>query len=187
MSAVIHINGFSGVGKLAIAKQLVKLLGDARLLDNHAWMDAAFALHRVGSKPWLQLCNEMRRLVYQSASDAKPGTALVLTNVLYSDRCNEEFDDFDTFEQVSNISNERQVPLLAVTLTCEPIEHRRRLTRRRSSHKLRRWKSMARALGTFTLLRPDDVPHLEIDVTNLTAAEAAQCIVQHVRQISVQS
>ncbi len=167
---VISLNGFSGVGKMTVARALVRSLVNARLIDNHTYMDAAFALFPVGSPEWRTLTATLREKVYDAAEQAEPGATLVFTNVLYDGR-----DDRDIFEQIARVAQRRGCPLLAVTLTCSREAHRRRLTRRRTPNKLTRWRRMEAILDVFDLLRLDcgDVADLEIDTTEMTADETA--------------
>jgi len=173
MACVININGFAGVGKLTVGKALVRQLGDAKLLDNHAYMDPAFALFKVGSPQWRDLVDDLRATVFDAAINVAPEASLVLTNVMYD--C-----DGRLYRQVAGIAERRAVPLLSVALTCQRDEHRRRLTRRRTPHKLTRWRSMKQLLEIFTLYSPEpgEHRHLEIDTTALSAAETASQIAQ---------
>ena len=171
--ACISINGFAGVGKLTVGKALVRQLGNAHLIDNHLYMDPAFALFKVGSPQWRDLVDDLRDTVFDAAVNVAPEASLVFTSVMYD--C-----DGDLYRQVARIAERRAVPFLAVTLTCGRDEHRRRLTRRRTLHKLTSWRSMEKLLEIFTLYRPEpgEHHHLDIDTTGLTAVEVASQIAQ---------
>lgn len=183
MSAVIHINGFSGVGKLTVAKELAKLMPAARVVDNHSYMDAAFALFTVGSFEWRVLVEDLRRTVYQAAVDVDLKTPLILTNVLYGDR-DYVCADTEIFDQVVGIATARKVTFVAVTLTCAPATHRKRLTRRRKPNKLRDWQAMVYLTSMFSMFMPEPgaCDHIEIDTTALSATEVAALIHQHVHR-----
>ena len=133
---IINLNGWPGVGKLTIGLELADLLG-ARLLDNHSLLNIAIALTDYPSAAYYEAVRALRDVAFRCALALPPGTPLVLTSV------NATGGSTGFAEQhwvaVRNLAAQRGVPLVAITLECEPDERARRVVQpeRRVSKKLR--------------------------------------------------
>ncbi|ORX39084.1 hypothetical protein BD324DRAFT_310050 [Kockovaella imperatae] len=75
MSAFILLNGFPGVGKLTIAKELAALLPDARVFSNHLLIDTAAALYNRDEAFYRPLRKELRRTILDSLASGLKGTS----------------------------------------------------------------------------------------------------------------
>ncbi len=179
MSIIIHISGFAGVGKLTVARALTTRLhtiGDARLIDNHTIMNPAFALFPIGSPEWWRVVGEVRRAAYGALVDLPPYTAVVATNVLVVGSPSDE----DVAAALREAAAARGATLLAVTLTAEPDEHRRRLTDpSRGRYKLTDWDTALWMQARYDLMQPGGWAHLGIDTTALSPEETAEAILAH--------
>ena len=169
---ILHINGWSGCGKLTIARALAELIG-ARLLDNHTLLNPGLALFDRGTSDNRALRQAVRDLVFSAAIRLPAATPLVLTDA-FSD------DPYETalFEDVIALAHARHAPLLRVNLVLSEEENIRRLTRpeRAANHKLTDPAILRQHRAEHVLLGHGDPEVHVIDVTTLSADEAAQTI-----------
>lgn len=171
---IIHINGWPGVGKLTVARIVAARL-DARLVDNHLFVNPAAALAEHGSEHYTQIMRQLRAVMFDEMADAPNDQLYVLTDAL------EAGSDvaYEIFAANAELAERRRVPLLEVTIECELEENVRRLTTesREAHRKLRDAGVLRRIRDEVSLLRPD-VPHrLELDTTDMPPEQAADEIV----------
>jgi len=172
MDLIVHINGWPGCGKLTIARQLAKHLG-ARLIDNHTLINPAECLFARNDANYWPLRKAVRALAFEYAARLAPGTHLVLTDALAdiaSDRA--------VFDDCLELASQRGAKLIAVVLECEEEENLRRLRAagRVELLKLTNGEVLRDLRAKYRLLRPTDVTCIELDVSALSAAEAAAAI-----------
>ncbi|KAI9833219.1 MAG: hypothetical protein M1826_000132 [Phylliscum demangeonii] len=186
---IIHLNGFPGTGKLTVARHLVQQLGfaQAKLVHNHLLIDPADAiLHRTQSG-------------YQPLRRAL--RAAIFTSLVHEDVTHESvyiFTDFQSSDALgSAVCAEYAAAALArgslfvpVVLTCQEATHLERVVApdRADHHKLTDVDLVRR-------LRRESVVHrfvghpaaLEMDVTELTAQDAARRIRDHLMELCSES
>jgi thymidylate kinase len=169
---LIHINGWPGCGKWTIARVLARRLG-GKLVDNHVMLNPAEALFDRADPLYWSLRKAVRAAVLDHAARLDPKIPLIFTDALADDAT-----DRAVFEQYRDLAVQRGARLASVMLDCEPDENIRRLTRagRAELHKLTRPEVLAQLRADYRLLRPDDVPIIEIDVTRLSPDAAAGAI-----------
>jgi thymidylate kinase len=174
MDQIIHINGWPGCGKLTIARLLAKRL-DGKLLDNHTLLNPAEALFDRADPLHASLRREVRASVLGHAARLKPGTLLVLTDALSNDPTDQAF-----FDDYRTLAAKRGARLISVVLDCDHDENVRRLNSpgRSELHKLTRPDFLDHLRANYQLLRPQGVDLVEIDVSALSADEAAAAIEQ---------
>src|SRR5262249_34492751 len=119
---IIHLNGWPGVGKLAIGRMVAMRLG-ARFLDNHAIANVAFSLTDFPSPAFYATERDVRVIAYNRILDLEPTVPVVLTNVLAATPSGVE-----TWNALIELSRSRGSKLLAVTLDCDLSENARRLS-----------------------------------------------------------
>ncbi|WVR09203.1 hypothetical protein IAU60_006265 [Kwoniella sp. DSM 27419] len=80
MLVLVVLNGYPGVGKLAIGRELAKLL-PRRIFSNHLLLDAASALSDRREAGFQHLRRELRNAVFRSLShlDRSNRTFVILT------------------------------------------------------------------------------------------------------------
>jgi hypothetical protein len=84
---IIHMNGYPGVGKLTIGRELCRIL-NGRLLDNHSVYNVAFALTEFRSDAFYETVRAVRAIAYdrilrqETAGRRPPRTAKVHTLLL---------------------------------------------------------------------------------------------------------
>ena len=119
---LIHLNGPPGVGKLTIGRHLAPMIG-ARLLDNHSVYGVAFALTEFRSPEFYETVRAVRNLAYARILSLPPSVSVIFTGA--------DFEDSDwgqeSWNEVLALATRRGGILLAVHLSCDPAEHRRRI------------------------------------------------------------
>lgn len=119
---LIHLNGPPGVGKLTIGRHLAPMIS-ARLLDNHSVYDVAFALTEFRSPEFYETVRAVRSLAYARVLKLPPSTSVIITGA--------DFEDSDwgqeSWSEVLALATRRGAACLAVHLSCNPAEHRRRI------------------------------------------------------------
>jgi thymidylate kinase len=175
MDLIVHINGWSGCGKLTIARQLAKHLG-ARLIDNHTLINPAECLFARNDANYWPLRKAVRALAFEYAARLAPGTHLVLTDALA-----DMASDRAVFDDCLELAKMRGAKLIAVVLECEEEENLRRLTAagRAEQFKLTDGEVLRDLRAKYRLLRPTDVTCIDLDVSALPPREAAAAIYSH--------
>ncbi|MEY1556422.1 AAA family ATPase [Yoonia sp. R2331] len=166
---IIHINGWSGTGKLTIARELAQMIG-ARLLDNHTLMNAALALFDRGTPEYRALRQDLRDTAFAAASDLPATTALVLTDAFSDDPYEEQL-----FADVLALAKTRGARLIRVILDITEGENLRRLTGpgRVEARKLTDPDILRDHRANHVLLGHDDPTAIHLDVTDLSPKDAA--------------
>lgn len=169
MSFVLHINGWPGSGKRTIGGIVAEKIG-GRLLDNHVMLNPAEALFERGDPLHASLRNAVREVTLDHAERLEPGVSIVLTDALSE-------DDADTasFEHYRRLAENRSARLVSVVLDIAPEENARRLVSpgRNDALKLTSTEVLEATRSRYRLLRPSGIEVIDLDVTELSAAEAA--------------
>ncbi|WVQ85378.1 hypothetical protein IAT38_007543 [Cryptococcus sp. DSM 104549] len=184
---VIVINGYPGVGKFTVAKELAKLLPNAKVLDQHLMEDAARSLFDKDKQPegYFAVRKALRETVLLNlfnAASAPPPHAppiFILTETLPS-------TPTGTAALQSYLISARTTPFtfIHLLLACSTSEniHRLSSTAREAKSKLTDEASllevrMVEEIGRFYAAIPKRIPGLqgeyEIDTSKATPGEAA--------------
>lgn len=128
--SVILLNAFPGVGKLTTAKALHAALwpDTARLIDNHLWLDLAYAIvpNRKDTN-YTSAGNKIRRDTFKLLKDIQDDKiSIIMTNVL----SNEIEGELEAFAEHADIARARRVGLVLVSLICNEEENRGRVAGR---------------------------------------------------------
>jgi hypothetical protein len=180
-NTLIYLIGFPGTGKYTIAQEIVGK-ADFKLVDNHLINNPIFSLIQLDGKtpmPMRVWDNVVK--IWDVVADtlihlSPPEGNFVLTNSLA------EGDEFDLrhYERIKNIADQRRGHFVPVRLTLDVDEHRRRITV--PARKLRHKETNPEAPARYAAQSILNVVHphvLTLDVTHLSAAEAADIIVKH--------
>jgi hypothetical protein len=174
MTLVLHINGWPGCGKLTIARLVAARL-DARLLDNHTLLNPAEALFGRDDPLHRSLRYKLREIVLAHAAQLAPDVPIVFTDALADDP-----GDAALFEEYRALARKRSARLVSAILDCGLDENLQRLTQagRAEQHKLVRPAVLRDLRDRYVLLRPDGVETIELDVTRLSAEDAAFALLE---------
>lgn len=182
---LIYLFGYPGVGKTTIARALENRT-EYLAVQNHMLSNAlrqAISLQPKDRYPELEPLlkhHTMKAWVnfMEFVSAAVPDQGLIMTSVLYEN----DPERVEFFELMRNWAQSQGRSFLPVRLVCDPAELARRIESpsRENQLKLHDRKILQQIMETNTLLNPLGV--FEVDVTALTANEAAVKILD---QISV--
>jgi len=181
-NTIIYLIGFPGSGKYTIAEQIRELTG-AKLVDNHLINNPVFSVIETDGvspipDPVWQKVDAVRRIVLDTIREfSSPHFSFVFTNHLVDG----DPSDVRAFLEIAALAAERRSTFVPVRLFCDEEELCRRIV---SADRIRRFKDISpdNARHRFRTRRILSVDHphlLDLDVTKLTAAQAAQQIVRH--------
>jgi len=175
---VIHLNGAPGVGKLTIARLLVQRLG-ARLLDNHAIHDVAFALTEFRSPAFYETVRAIRAVAYDRVRQLPPSIPVILTDAFFDDSAWGR----ESWAAMLDLAQSMAARLLTVALACAPEEHRRRIVSEdRAAKGKMRDVAYVETAAARRLIERDGDDSLRLDITRLAADEAAATIATWIAQ-----
>lgn len=168
-NAIIHINGWPGSGKLTIARLLAARL-EARLVDKHTLINPAEMLFTRRDPLYRSLRAEVRRAVFEHIVRADPKASFIFTDALSGDAF-----DSRSFSDFAELARQRNARLFAVVLDCTAEENERRLVseERAERAKLTDPDVLRRLRAGHDLLRGKADHRVELDVTTLSATDAA--------------
>jgi hypothetical protein len=183
-NVILYLFGFAGTGKLTIANDILER-SPFLLVDNHFINNVVFSLIDTdGNGPLPSRVWENVRKVRSTVFDtirylSKPGRSFILTNELI------EGDDGDekVFEEVRALAAAREAVFLPVRLLISPEELARRVVSPQRRALLKSWdpEEALRMAREHQVYIPKDVDYFELDVTNLSPADAAEQILAEVR------
>ena len=179
MSLVVHINSWPGAGKFTVARLVARETG-YKLIDNHTLLNPANALFDRADPLHASLRREIRDSFFRHAAQSH-AASLIFTDALADDP-----SDRVMFNQCSALAASRGSTLVTIVLDCELGEYVRRIVEpgRSELRKLTRPDVLADMRAKYQLLRSDESNRLDLDVTNLTASDAAAIIVSHLRKLA---
>lgn len=124
MSQWIYINGFPGVGKLTVAKELQKLVPNSKVYHNHLFIDPIAAVVDRSSTHYNTLRTDLRRYILNmlATSEAAQDATLIFTD----SRCTSEVGIL-AVKDYQDAATKRGVPLISVILSCDLEENLRRI------------------------------------------------------------
>jgi broad-specificity NMP kinase len=173
---IIYLIGKPGVGKYTISKELAKfgyIICDNQLINNPIF--ALLNYDGFGTIPefaWDSV-KKIRDTVFEFIASEKERN-YILTNCLFEDE-----GDKNLYEQVESMAIKRDAIFVPVKLSVSKEEHLMRITQ---PSRRERWKSIdANYVDSKVPLLTVKHPNLlELDVTNLSAMNAADKIFQYV-------
>lgn len=172
---LIVINGYPGVGKLTIGKELIALLG-GRMLDIHSVYNIAFALTEFRTPAFMDAVEKIEVIAHDLVRQLPADTPVVLTTVLAGKSA---WGDAE-WARIVALGQERP-PFCVVHLSCALEENIRRIEAEgRGAKRKPRDAEMARRNHTEAkpLLGSGETNLLRIDVTALTPLDAARAIAE---------
>ncbi len=183
-NTIIYLLGFPGTGKYTIAKEICKQ-ADVKLVDNHLINNPVFTLVERDGKTklpdsvWEQTA-KIRAIVLDTMKTlSPPDYNFVFTNALV----NEDPDDLDIYKSVKNTAETREACLVPIRLTCEIEKNMQRIiSPDRKKHMKELSPELAREIRkNHSILETRHSNELTLDVSDLTAKDAAKTILDHAR------
>jgi predicted kinase len=179
----ICLVGFPGVGKLTIARALSRSI-EATVVDNHWINDPILRLlpkanSAVPEAVWPQVAKVRSAVLETIATLASQGSNFIFTYA----GSNEDDADRAAFEEYRNVAMRRSSRFIAVRLLCSEEELVRRIqSPERRGRKLTDPGEAIENFRNFSPLDPNTPDSLTLDVTHLSADEAAARILDHLNQ-----
>lgn len=175
----LYLIGFAGTGKYTIAKELAKF--GYKVIDNHLINNPIFSLldlddvTPVPDRAW-EAIGKIREAVLDFIAGS-PSAKYVFTNVLLEDA-----DDHASYDRRVENAKRRGSLFIPIKLYISPHEHEKRVKSAERKEKFKKtiWPHDEIQKGLIHISHP----HLrELDVTDLTAAQAASKIMGFVEEI----
>lgn len=174
---IVHLNGWPGVGKLTIGRVLANRLG-ARLVDNHLLHDVAIGCTELADPGRWPLYEQVRHAAYEALKDRPDAETFVMTNAL----CASDPRERQAWDHVIDLAMARNAALVPVVLEAGFEENSRRLhSPERVGRKLADPAVLATFMTADSIQKPDVPDLLVLDVTRLSADQAADAICRHLR------
>jgi gluconate kinase len=173
---IIHLNGWPGVGKKTIGQLVASRLG-ARFIHNHLLHDMAIACHGLNDPARWVMYEQVRQAAYAGLRARPRDEIFVMTNAL----CTKSAREREAWSHVVELAVDRGVPLIPIVLEADFAENARRLQEAdRMGHKMTDPALLREFMALDTIQRPDVPELLVLDVTKLSATQAAEAIIHHV-------
>ncbi|MFK4812800.1 AAA family ATPase [Devosia sp. ZW T5_3] len=167
---IIVLNGYPGVGKLTIGRELTSMIS-GRLLDIHSVYNIAFALTEFKSPEFMETIEKIEAIAHDLIRALPAEVPVVLTTVLAG---SSDWGDAE-WQRIVRLGHERP-PLLVVHVHCDLDENIRRIEAPgRGAKRKPQDADMARRnhAGAQPLAGTDEANLLRLDVTGLSPTEAA--------------
>ncbi|KAM0527121.1 hypothetical protein D7B24_000052 [Verticillium nonalfalfae] len=185
MATYIYINGYPAVGKLTVAKELEKRIPQSKIYDNHLMIDGVAALVERSSPHYQDLRTAARRFFLDiiSTHDVTDGVTWIFT-----DSREKSAEAAAAAQDYKDAAARRNVPFVSVILHCDAQENERRILGEgrggRTNTKLVDVEILRQIRREEGLHRFGGDCELELDITNLEPAVAAETIRRHVEQVT---
>lgn len=176
---IVHLNGWPGVGKFTIGRALATRLS-ARLIDNHLLHDVALVCTHFSDPDRWPLYEAVRGAAYAALAKRPASEIFVMTNAF----CVASEKELVGWQHVVELAVARNCPLIPVVLTAETEENVRRLeSATRSNRKLKDSATFHSFIATDAIQRPDVPELIELDVTHMSAENAAETVHERIADL----
>lgn len=175
----LYLIGFAGSGKYTIAKEIAK--SGYKVVDNHLINNPIFSLldlddeTPIAENAWISV-RKIRHIILDFiAQDQK--SSFIFTNALL-----EKEADWKVYNLIKEIAEKRGSLFIPLKLILSPEEHKKRIT---NSDRKARFKTTnpAEVHMKKEMIKIDHPYLMEIDVTDLSAANAAKEILNLVESL----
>lgn len=185
-NCIIYLIGFPGTGKYTVAKEIAAQ-ENFKLVDSHLINIPIFSLIPTDGKTPLpsrvwQNCKQVWRAVLDTMIHIAPADYnFVLTNKLLEN----DTEDRAWFKEVETAATTKKAHFVPVRMICSVKEMEKRIVRPERKERLKQTDPLApaRYVQNDEILKIDHPNLLNIDVTNLSASQAAQQILNHARSL----
>jgi hypothetical protein len=170
---LIYLHGPPAVGKLTIARELLRFI-PGRLLDNHASIDFGRILFEFGTPEFWQFVHKLRLIAVQHAAQSN------IPNLICTS-CYSDPEDRPHFERLQEILGTQYGRLIPVYLFADTNTLNQRVGNpdRRERRKLTSEEGLASALTKWNIAPVPQADCMHIDTSRQSAAESATLIIEH--------
>ncbi|KAM0287738.1 hypothetical protein ACHAQH_000269 [Verticillium albo-atrum] len=184
MSSYVYINGYPGVGKLTIAKELERQIPGSKVYDNHRMIDGIAPIVERSSPHYQELRTAARRfyLGIISTHEATDGVTWIFTDAREASA-----EAAAAAQDYKDAAARRGIPFASVVLRCTAEENERRIVgegRGGANTKLIDLDVLRAIRREEGLHRFGGDSELELDITTLEPAVAAEFIRKHVEKMA---
>ncbi|MCE7735208.1 MAG: AAA family ATPase [Candidatus Heimdallarchaeota archaeon] len=173
---LIFLYGMPGVGKLTVAKEMVRLLGDFKLFHNQMTVDIISSIFPFASPRWSKLNGEYRRLMYEAC--AEEDINLNVTSVYAKDYPGNDEIVNETIKLVEDNNSE----VCFVHLVCDQdiIFQRIQNLDRKEHRKVSEPEKLKDTMSKWDLITPISyVKNLTVDTGKINPIESAIEIIKY--------
>lgn len=187
MPLYVYINGYPGIGKLTIAKELEKLVPNSKVYHNHLLIDLIAPLVDRDSPHYQDIRTSFRRYVLKTIATSE--AAAPFTWIFTDSRSSDPIGSTGA-QDYKDAADLRGALFIPIVLHCEMAENMTRVSskeRGTSNTKLidpAILETIRLKEDLHTFGGPDE---LELDITNITPSEAAEKIYEHLFGVAVKS
>lgn len=182
-NVIIYIIGFTGVGKYTIAKEIAAQ-ENFRLVDNHLINMPVFSLVHLDSKTllppriWKNIADIWNAVLDTIVHISPHDYNFVLTNALFEDP-----EQRAWYEKIEAMAEERGATFIPVRLSCSVEENTKRIVTPERKERLKETnpESPARNATEHQVLKIAHKNLIELDVTSISAQDAAKKIISHAK------
>ncbi|OIW23989.1 hypothetical protein CONLIGDRAFT_585074 [Coniochaeta ligniaria NRRL 30616] len=184
--AYIYINGYPGVGKLTIARELAKLIPNSRVFDSNLLINPVDAMCDRSAPYYDQLCKDLRMFLLGMLTDrCGDATTFIFTDArsTHGRYCNPA----PIYFQAEASNKEEEVPFVSVVLECDLEENIERLI---SAERVLGYKKLTDCCALKEIREKEDIYHFDEDfelvlnVTHLSPKMAAKKILEHTVKVA---
>ena len=184
---MVYLVGFSGTGKLTVARELSLLL-KARVVDNH-WINnpilSLIVSDRVTPFPegvWNQIAKVRKAVLDTIATLSPPESNFILTHAGYDD----DSEDWEIYDAIARTAEHRGALFIPIRLLCAEEELLRRVvsSERALKHKSMDPEAASRDAKGRSVLAINHANGMTLDITALSPPEAARLILRHIQSFS---
>ena len=184
MAQYIYINGYPGVGKFTVAKELEKLMPGSKVYHNHLLIDPVAPLVDRSSPHYRAIRTSLRRHVLEiiATSEATKDVTWIFT-----DSASDDPTGGASALDYQDAAARRGVPFLSVVLWCDLNENLRRVVQEGRGGGLNTKLTDPEIAQTIRLeeelYRFGGPSELELDTTSTGPIEAARQILAHISRV----
>ncbi|KAK1599025.1 uncharacterized protein LY79DRAFT_665578 [Colletotrichum navitas] len=187
MPFFIYINGFPGVGKLTVAKDVCNLIQESGVFHNHLVIDPVAAMLDRRSEAYDELRAEFRRRALHAVA-TRP--ELEDTTFIFTDSRESSAQGSAGVKDYQSAAEVRGVPFISIILHCKLEEKLRRLEGKDSGDESRRSTELIDGEILRIVRENEEIfrcggeLELELNITDIKPSEAARVIVHHAYTIA---
>lgn len=185
MQKILLLNGYPGVGKYTIAKELAETI-NAKLIDNHLISNPIMSLFDTNQpypKDVWEHTSQIRKTVMNAIKTLSSSRdfSYIFTNVLYQ----RNTQDQEIYQQIKNLADAVSSQFIPIELTCDLSENQNRIIQpsRSARFKMTCPDALRRSRDNHTLLAIEHDHLLKLEITTQQPHQSAAAILDHLKSL----